>query len=229
MRRHATAALTLLLAVGTLSACAEFTTTGAPSEDTGLTEGIGESLAPEVDALSGTAWKLSGSSADSLDLASFPVTADFSEGKLSGKGPVNTYTTSYEVEDDAITLGAIASTRMAGSDEAMAAEGAYFALLSTVNRFEIDGDTLELLADEEPVLDYEARDPLTEQLAATQEFADELVGSKTAEAQAAAEKAGYTFRVISEDGEGKPATSDLRADRVNATIEDGVVTEATAG
>ena len=79
------------------------------------------------------------------------------------------------------------------------------------------------------MLEYTARDPLNDALESTQEFADTLVGKTTAQAKKAAEDAGYAFRIIEVDGVPKAVTADLQPDRINVAIEDGVVTEATAG
>lgn len=74
--------------------------------------------------------------------------------------------------------------------------------------------------------DGEATDPA---LAEAQEVADTLVGMQSADAQTAVEKAGLTYRVVAEDGQAKPATSDYRPDRINVEIEEGQVTKASVG
>ena len=229
MRRTAAASLALLLTVALAGGCAEYTTTGVPADETPLAEGVGESLAPEVDQLSGTTWRLASSSAEQVRPEDFTITADFADGHMAGQAPVNRYTASYTIDGETITLGPVAGTRMAGPDDAMAAEAAYFALLVTVTGFHLDGDELALLAGEKPVLEYEKRDPVNDQLATTQKFAETLVGMKTADAQKKAEDAGYTFRIVEEDGVPKAVTADLQPKRVNATVEKGVVTAATAG
>lgn len=233
MKIRPAAALALLLAIGTMTGCAEYTTTGVPREEAEV-EGVAESLAPQVDPLVGTSWELSSSSAGSVDLATFGITAEFSSGSMSGRAPVNSYNTTYQVQGNGLTLGPIASTKMAGEPAAMQAEGAFFALLSTVTAFEQNSEELVLLAEEAPVLVFEpaapeAEDPMDEQAAATQEFADTLVGKPADEAQAAAVAAGYTYRVLSEDGQDNAVTADYRPDRINVEIEDGTVTRATAG
>ena len=60
-------------------------------------------------------------------------------------------------------------------------------------------------------------------------FAEGLVGMDTAEAQAATEEAGYTYRVGEIDGEPQAATLDYRLDRINVSLEDDVVTAVTIG
>lgn len=56
-----------------------------------------------------------------------------------------------------------------------------------------------------------------------------LVGTDLAEATAIAEKAGFGVRVVSVDGEDFAVTSDYRTDRVNLTLVEDRVTEATIG
>jgi heat shock protein HslJ len=237
MRRHA-AALALVLAIGSTAGCAELNTTGAPADGSEPT-GVAESIGPQVDPLAGTTWELSASSLDSIDLATFGITAEFAEGTLSGRAPVNSYNAAYEVDGEAIEIGPIASTKMAGEPAAMAAEGAFFALLSTVTGFEQSSEELVLLAEEAAVLEFEPagaegtggeeQAPVTEEEAATAAFAETVVGMSAQEAQDAVEAEGLTYRVLSEDGQENAVTADYRSDRINVEIEDGTVTAATVG
>jgi heat shock protein HslJ len=74
------------------------------------------------------------------------LTATFAEdGTLSGSGGCNTFNAGYTVEGaDGLTIGPIASTRMACEQEIMDAEAAYFAALENVATYEASGDTLTL-------------------------------------------------------------------------------------
>ena len=67
----------------------------------------------------------------------------------------------------------------------------------------------------------------TEQIA----FTDELVSNGVDEVTAAEqiESAGFTYRVVMIEGEGLPATMDYRTDRINLTLENGIVVDATWG
>lgn len=220
------------LAVGLLSACAEYTTTGVPQDSSSATT-------TGADSLAGTSWSLSDATLGAeQDIASLGITAGFSEGTMAGRAPVNTYSTSYRVEGSALRLGPVASTRMAGTPEAMAAEQAYFDVLGTVTSFRVEDGQLFLLGTDQQVLTYAPNGGAVkatpaasdvQALKATTEFAATLIGTSTADAQAAAEAAGHEFRVISEDGQARAVSSDYLPTRVNVTVVDGRVTEATAG
>ena len=98
-----------------------------------------------TDTLDGTSWKLTGWSVSAINPADFTITASFSDGQIGGNGGVNSYGGPYEIgADNALTIGTITSTLMAGSDEANAAESTYFALLGQVRFAEVSGDTLTL-------------------------------------------------------------------------------------
>jgi heat shock protein HslJ len=231
MKRLASA-LALVLALGTTAGCAEYTTTGAPQEGAEVSE-AGETLAPGVDPLVGTSWVLKSASSSTADLTTFPITASFAEGAMSGKAPVNTYTATYEVEADTqIQIGPVAATKMAGPAAAMAAEGAYFALLEQVTGFVVSSEELQLIANDEPVLVYEAGDQAAAEDPATKEaqaVADTLVGQTAEEAEKAVVAAGLTWRVIAEDGKFAAVTSDYNPARVNVEVTDGKVTAASVG
>ena len=98
-----------------------------------------------TDTLDGTSWKLTGWSVSAINPADFTITLAFSDGQIGGNGGVNSYGGPYETSaDNSLTIGTITSTLMAGSDEANAAESAYFALLDQVRYAEVSGDTLTL-------------------------------------------------------------------------------------
>lgn len=235
MRHHrTTAALAALLMVGSLGACAEYTTTGVPADD----EAAAEEVAMEQEhPLEATSWTLAESSLSSQDLGALGITADFFTDQVSGQAPVNRYFAGYTTEGESIEFEEIGSTMMAGEPALMAAESAYFELLGTVTTFELAGDTLSLKADGQEVLGYvtatEANAAAGGQATAgggdINALAGTLVGMTVAEAEKATTDAGFTFRVTSEDGEPKPVTMDYREDRINAEIEDDEVVRVTIG
>lgn len=63
-----------------------------------------------------------------------------------------------------------------------------------------------------------------------QEAVNEALNGLTREqAEAAAEAAGYTVRVVREDDESYAMTMDYRTDRINIELDDGKVTRAYIG
>jgi heat shock protein HslJ len=86
---------------------------------------------PQAETLEGTRWKLIGWTLSSLTPNEFNITATFADGQISGHSGVNTYGGPYKLgPGDAFSAGSLASTEMAGSEQAMRAEGAYMSLLS---------------------------------------------------------------------------------------------------
>jgi heat shock protein HslJ len=231
MRLHrTTTALAALLMVGSLGACAEYTTTGVPSEEEAAAE---EVTMEEGNPLEATSWALTESSLSSQDLTTLGITADFFAEQMSGQAPVNNYFTDYTVEGESIEFGEIGQTMMAGEPAMMEAESAYFELLGTVTTFELTGDTLVLKAGEEEVLTYATTTTVGAASGGgasdINALAGTLVGMSVAEAEKATTDAGFTFRVVSEDGQPKPVTMDYREDRINAEVEDDEVVRVTIG
>lgn len=230
--RRTTTALAALLMVGSLGACADYTTTGVPSEEEATEESA------EGNPLLGTAWVLTEASPGEDELGEAVITADFFDEQMSGQAPVNSYFTEYVIEGESVEFGEIGATRMAGSTAMMAAEAAYFELLESVTTFELAADKLVLMADGAEVLGFvpassQAGSSFTvEGTTATTgitSFAATLVGMPVEEAEAAAADAGYAFRVVSIDGKPGAATLDYREDRINADIEDDEVVTVTIG
>ena len=101
--------------------------------------------------LSGTSWEViaynNGKQAVISVLAGTTLTAEFgSDGTLSGNSGCNTYNGSYKVDGKQITIGPLASTRMAcGEPEGvMEQEAQYLAALQTAVTYQIEGNGLEL-------------------------------------------------------------------------------------
>jgi heat shock protein HslJ len=95
--------------------------------------------------LEGSDWRLSAWTLSSLRATDFAITARFADGGVSGRSGVNTYRGAATVgPGDAISFGPMATTRMAGPEPAMRAEGAYLELLAAAKSYRIDGDRLVL-------------------------------------------------------------------------------------
>jgi heat shock protein HslJ len=77
-------------------------------------------------SLDGTQWRLTGWSLGSQRPSDFAISAKFADGKISGRGGVNSFGGSYTIgPGDAFATGPLASTRMAGPGPAMRAESGF--------------------------------------------------------------------------------------------------------
>jgi heat shock protein HslJ len=83
----------------------------------------------------GTQWDLVRAAAPGQDWAAFRVTLGMQEGRVGGKAPVNRYFGTLTEAGDRIEVGPAATTMMAGSPKAMAAESAFLGLLARVVGF----------------------------------------------------------------------------------------------
>jgi heat shock protein HslJ len=102
--------------------------------------------AGKQNALEGTQWRLTEWTLSSLDPRDFDITAEFADGKMGGRGGVNTYGGPYTLgARQSFKVGSIASTEMAGPDPAMRAEGAYLTLLRQARAYRVEAGRLTLL------------------------------------------------------------------------------------
>ncbi|MEA5075651.1 MAG: META domain-containing protein [Coriobacteriia bacterium] len=95
--------------------------------------------------LGGTSWVLTAMPHSGLEVEGHTITATFSDDEIGGQAPVNSYSGEFTAGGAVFKVGEVARTLMAGSDEAMAVEDAYFEALGTVTAYVYDGDTLTLL------------------------------------------------------------------------------------
>lgn len=112
-------------------------------------------------ALEGTEWRLVGWTLSSLRPDGLAIRAKFADGKIAGFSGVNSYGTSYTIDDDGqFSVGAIAGTKMAASGPAMRGEGAYLALLGQARSYKISAGQLTLFdAGGNPSLIFEQASP----------------------------------------------------------------------
>ncbi len=104
-------------------------------------------------ALTGTTWQATGINNGTGGVTSLvagsAVTAEFADdGTLTGSAGCNSYNGSYEVLGDTMTIGPLASTRMACEPEVDEQESNYLAALENVTQFTLDRDRLELRDDD---------------------------------------------------------------------------------
>lgn len=81
-----------------------------------------------------------------IPLAEAPVTLNFRPEGVSGSDGCNSYSGSFQYENDILTFGMLVSTMMACADPIMAQAAVYGALLGTVTNFVVEGDMLRLIS-----------------------------------------------------------------------------------
>lgn len=108
-----------------------------------------EEVAPEPLPLTGTAWRLTtiaSGTAVSSTIAGTEVTATFGDDRIvSGSDGCNRYTAPYETSDGDLTIGALATTKMACEPDVQQQANEVAAAMATTAAFEIDGTSLTLL------------------------------------------------------------------------------------
>ena len=103
----------------------------------------------EATALEGTSWQLvsyvnaDGETVDAVPGADAGIT--FQDGSVSGNAGCNSFSGSYTVEGNQISVGPMAMTMMACEDALMAQEQAVTAALSGAATYAMDGETLQLM------------------------------------------------------------------------------------
>jgi heat shock protein HslJ len=114
----------------------------------------GDAEAPA--SLDGSSWTL----VEGMDITipdDVAMTIVFEAGRASGSGGCNRFTGSYEQDGESISLGRVASTRMACDEEVMSAERAYLSALESVSSWSATGGVLVLSDNsDQALLRYEA-------------------------------------------------------------------------
>lgn len=109
-------------------------------------------------ALEGSPWRLAAWSAPSLDPAGFEITADFDDGRISGRAAVNSYGGAYSASaDGSFSASALAMTEMAGEPDAMRAESLYLGLLAQARHWRLADSQLVLSDDSQDLLIFQPR------------------------------------------------------------------------
>lgn len=116
------------------------------------------------DNLEGTMWRMTAfRNADGeivetlLDVKS---TAEFKDGRVSGKAACNTYGGPYELDGNKISFGLMETTLMACPEPIMAQETGYLAALASADTFEVGEETLTFFdADGNTVLEFAVLEP----------------------------------------------------------------------
>jgi heat shock protein HslJ len=137
-----------------LNALSEAKTYSVKADQLILFEADKSSLAvyqAQSQSLAGSSWEAiaynNGKQAVTSVMIGTQLTADFGQdGTLSGNSGCNTYNGPYKVNGNQITIGPLASTRMACNDPegVMDQEMQYLAALQTAATYKIEGNVLEL-------------------------------------------------------------------------------------
>jgi heat shock protein HslJ len=108
-----------------------------------------------VDDLVGTTWQLSTMAGEDV-ISDVVVTLTFEEGgRANGTAGCNRYNTEYTHDDNALTFGVVATTRMfCSQDRVMQQEAAFVAALESATRYEIFNDLLMIYYGDDQVLDF---------------------------------------------------------------------------
>ncbi len=77
---------------------------------------------------------------------------DLEESRVSGSGGVNRLMGTFVLSEEELRFGPLATTMMAGPEDAMRRERVFLAALERVTSYELDGRRLTLLADSAPVV-----------------------------------------------------------------------------
>ncbi len=99
-------------------------------------------------ALEGTKWVLGAYAVDGKmkdALVTATTDATFADGQVSGNAGINQYNGPYEVDGDKLSVGPLASTKMAGDAMIMEQEAAFLMALEAAASYEIDGGTLIIM------------------------------------------------------------------------------------
>jgi heat shock protein HslJ len=123
-------------------------------ETLSLSDGEGNALVVYVaqsQALEGTSWDVisynNGRGGVTSVIIGTEITANFAEdGQLSGSSGCNTYTATYESEDEAISIGPPGLTRQfcAEPEGVMEQESEYLAALQTAATYRIEGNSMNM-------------------------------------------------------------------------------------
>ncbi len=112
----------------------------------------GEDNAPNAPTMVEGSWKLETLNGAAADPA-VPSTLSLNEGKATGNAGVNSFNGSYSAPSDGVlTFGPLASTLMAGPDNAMKQEQAFLKALADTKKFTTEDGALVLMDDSEAKL-----------------------------------------------------------------------------
>ncbi|HYI58824.1 MAG TPA: META domain-containing protein [Microlunatus sp.] len=93
--------------------------------------------------LNGTSWRLTSWAEPDPIPASATITAEFADDRVTGSAGINRYNAAVAAgSDGSFSIDQPVTTKMAGAEDATAAEMAYLKRLQAATSYQIDGDTL---------------------------------------------------------------------------------------
>ena len=113
-------------------------------------------MADETVTLAYTQWALVELDGEPVELgpeALAPnLSLDLEESRVAGSGGVNRFAGTFVMSEDELRFGPLATTRMAGPEDAMRLEQGFLEALARVTSHELEGRALTLLADGRPLV-----------------------------------------------------------------------------
>lgn len=113
-------------------------------------------MADEAVTLAYTEWTLVELDGDAVEIGPEELAPhlvlDLEEARVAGSGGINRLSGHFVLSEDELRFGRLATTRMAGPENATRREDAFLAALERVTAYELDCRTLTLLADEDAVV-----------------------------------------------------------------------------
>jgi heat shock protein HslJ len=109
--------------------------------------------------LEGPTWVVQEMSVDgtmTAPISEAPPFAVFEDGAVAGSSGCNSYSGTYQIEGDSMTIGPLASTLMACTAELLGQETFYFELLAQTDSYEVSGDQLTLMSGDTVLIRFES-------------------------------------------------------------------------
>jgi heat shock protein HslJ len=109
--------------------------------------------------LEGPTWVVQEMSVDgtmTAPISGAPPFAVFEDGAVAGSSGCNSYSGTYQIEGDSMTIGPLASTLMACTAELLGQETFYFELLAQTDSYEVSGDQLTLMSGDTVLIRFES-------------------------------------------------------------------------
>lgn len=103
----------------------------------------GSSGTGEQPTLNGSSWTLTSWAEPTSIPAGVTITAEFTDDRVAGSAGINRYNAAVATgSDGSLSIDQPVTTKMAGAEDATAAELAYLKRLQAATSYQVDGDTL---------------------------------------------------------------------------------------